>query len=142
MEVTLKNLPRHAMLTLEKGGAVEVVKIGRGRYCTAWRSVSDPAVVYLQVRDADKSKELLSHIEGPHIPALEYCGVFDAEETLYKTRFYEPLTASNKPAWNVYKTLKRYAEQALRAAQNATSYQERLNVQRINEDFVSLVEED
>lgn len=140
MTVTLKSLPRRAMLTLDTGTAVEVEKLGKGRYTMAWRSVSNPAVVYLQVSDRDNSKELLSHLDGVHIPKLEQCGQFTAEETLYRTQFYEPLTASNRPAWNLFKVLQRYAEQALREAQ--PKYNERLNVQRVNEDFASLVEED
>jgi len=143
MTVTLKNLPRRAMLTPDKGAAVEVEQLGRGRYTIAWRSVANPSAVYLQVRDVDKSKELLSRLEGPHIPKLEYCGQFEAEETLYLTQFYAPLTAKNKAAWNVYKVLSRYAEQAYRQNQpQSYGRQEPLNVQRVNEDFASMVEED
>jgi hypothetical protein len=119
-----------------------VAQLGRGRYTIAWQDVCDPSIVYLQVNDKDKSKELLSRLEGPHIPKLEHCGVFDAEETLYRTQFYTPLTAKNRAAWELFKVLKGYAETAFRQNQpQGFGRQEPLNIQRVNEDFASMVEE-
>ena len=60
---TLKRLHR-ALLTLDDGTALEVTRIGRGRYAEAWANGS---TVYLAVADGpDCSKEIMSVECGAH----------------------------------------------------------------------------
>lgn len=85
-----------------------VIRIGRGRFCTAYRSVKTPDVVWLVVKqhEGDYSKEILRDIRNPHVPKLEWAGDF-GESAVWKTRYYRKLTAKHKQAWKDYRTLSR-----------------------------------
>jgi hypothetical protein len=97
-----------ATLTLDKGETVQVEKIGKGRFTTAWRNCTN---VYLQTHETDYSKEILSSLahadRNPHIPDVSELGWMDNEKPYrwYKAPLYHPLTAANKIAWKQYKTL-------------------------------------
>lgn len=92
----------------------EVVKIGQGQFTSAYR-VPDSDVVYLlsKVNNTtnDYVKEIYTHIQHPHIPVMEtlYREVYFSRmgyRNIYKTRYYNPLTAQSTTAWAHYKTLK------------------------------------
>lgn len=108
---TLKKL-HTARLTLDDGTTVDVERIGRGRYATAWRNGSS---VYLQVKDGpDCSKEIMESLCGDHacIPATEHMGAL-GDAKLYRQPLYHKLRAKDYPeAWRIYKRLRDHAEAA------------------------------
>lgn len=68
---TLKSLHK-ALLTLDDGREMEVQRIGRGRYTTAWANGHN---VYLQVREGEYSKEIMEGLQGTkHIPECRHEG--------------------------------------------------------------------
>lgn len=108
----LKRLPQRAMLTLPSGEQVEVERIGKGRFTTAWRNSH---YVYLQVNEADLSKQLLMSLSrhgNPHIPELTHL-----EDSWYREPLYRPLTATKSgDAWKQYRYLAKLAETCYRDA--------------------------
>jgi hypothetical protein len=109
--VTLKtHVKVTGTLTLDNGETVEVERIGKGRFSTAWRNC---AHVYLQTKENDYGKEMYSHLSpNKHLPAIEYAGEFGHTYKLYKAPLYQPLTAKHKQAWADFKTLQGIWESA------------------------------
>lgn len=101
---TLKLLYK-ALLTLDDGSVIEVERIGRGRYTTAW---ANGTRVYLQVSEKDLSKEILSTLGGtPHIPDCEHIGWLK-DVRLFAMPKYRKITAKGTPtAYKQYKELAR-----------------------------------
>jgi hypothetical protein len=100
-----------ANLTLPDGKTVEVERIGRGRYTTAWANGSR---VYLQTHEKDFSKEILSAIpRNPHIPECEHLGGFSGPFRLYSMPLYRKVTARDTPeAWRHLRCLEALREEA------------------------------
>jgi hypothetical protein len=90
--VKLQKLHR-ALLTLDDGQTVEVERIGKGRYTTAWANGSH---VYLQTDERDASKEMLAHLavepRNPHIPDCRYVGMLERHK-VYTMPKYRKVTA-------------------------------------------------
>jgi hypothetical protein len=107
-----------AILTLPDGSPVEVERIGKGRYTTAWATVAygdGSKVVYLQTSEKDASKEVLASLSGkPHLPKIEHLGSFERREyRLYVMPRYRKVTARDTPtAWRQLKELIRLREMA------------------------------
>lgn len=85
-------------------------RIGKGEFCTAWRSIDTPQNVYLICKEGDNVKEVLKQIQDtPHIPMMQYvdsyyhCGI---DYTIWKTEYSEKLTAKHKDAWKIAKILR------------------------------------
>lgn len=57
--------------------------IGKGAYSRAYRSLTDPTIVYIASIDYDNVKELMSKIETIHAPKIDYIDDFS-----YRGRFY------------------------------------------------------
>jgi len=97
-----------AVITLDDGSTVQVERIGRGRYTTAWR---DGHHVYLQTKDGEYSKDILAALSGTrHIPTTEELGWGDddAPWRLYRQPLYRRLTKRDFP--NAYRQWKSLAE--------------------------------
>lgn len=112
----VKVRPRY-MLTPEHGQPLgKVEQIGKGRFCTAYRSLAHTSVVYLVVKEeaGDYSKHILGDCTGSYFPELERLGDC-GDRTVYRTRYYERLTAKHKHAWAEFKRL---------AAARETAWQE------------------
>ena len=143
METKLRMLPPLAVLTFGDSREVEVQKLGRGRYTTAWRSIADPTTVYLQVREGENSKELLSRLAAKHIPVLERVGTL-GDCDLYKSRYYSKLTAKSGEAWRHFRALQKHIQQA-HIEQQATRSRLSGDAERArqtNDRFQFFVEED
>lgn len=120
--VLLKMLPPRAQLTLPDGATVEVEKIGKGRYTTAWRNSH---YVYLQTHENDSSKELLSRLpDNPHLPKVECLGIFDGNSPyrLFREPLYQPLTAKHRKAWELFKLVKTARDEAERESRHARAW--------------------
>jgi len=95
-----------AVLTLGNGDTVEVERIGKGRFTTAW---ADSTWVYLQTHESDYAKEILEGLNGcTHIPETEALGGFDgsAPYRLYRQPRYRKLRAKLHPAaWADFRAL-------------------------------------
>lgn len=101
MNIKLKPL-RKAVLTIDDK-QVEVERLGKGRYTTAWANCSN---VYLQTHEKDYSKEILSRIEPmKHLPQVKLLGEMQPPWRLYQEPKYEPLMASERKAWEDFKVL-------------------------------------
>jgi len=114
---TLKPLHR-AVLTLPNGRAVEVERIGRGRYTTAWANGSH---VYLQTHEKDASKEILEVVgrgeRATHIPDCRHLGAFAGPYRLYSMPKYDKVTARTTPAaWAQLQALIKLREEAWQLA--------------------------
>lgn len=99
MSVTLKLKAPCAVLTVN-GHEHHVERIGKGRYCTAWRNGAEN--VWLQVHESDLSKDALADCSSnPHLPKVERFDWFDdnAPFRLYREPLYQPLLARHKQAW-------------------------------------------
>ena len=81
-----------------------VERLGAGTWCTAYRDVSSPETVYLRVKPGDSSKHILSDCDGSHIPQLERIGM-SGDDDIWRTRYYERLSAKHKAAWSQYRRL-------------------------------------
>lgn len=93
---------------------VEVEQIGKGRFCTAYRAIADQSIVYLLVAESqgDYSKEILSHCSpSPYLPQIEQLGEI-GDRRLYQTRYYHPLKAKHRTAWQQFRLLQSAAETA------------------------------
>jgi hypothetical protein len=116
MFAKLKPLHR-AILTLPDGSPVEVERIGRGRYTTAWATVAyhNGSKVYLQTNEKDASKEILAGFSGkPYLPEIERLGNFEGDYQLYVMPRYSKVTAKDTPAaWAQLKELIRLRELAV-----------------------------
>jgi len=109
-------------LTLDDGTEVELEKIGKGAFSTAYITTSGrhrKVYVITQQEDAgDYSKEIISHINSytrsPYIPKIEYVGCLNDGSCVYRMPKYEaPLRKSGHPkAWAQYRTLKKCWEEA------------------------------
>lgn len=98
--------------------SVEVTRIGRGRYTTAW---ANGTKVYLQTSDRDASKEILSNLavppRNPHTPDCTLLDSFAGDYRLYSTPRYRKVTARETPqAWKQLKTLIAMRDDARREA--------------------------
>jgi hypothetical protein len=94
-----------AVLTLENGDTVEVERIGKGRFTTAW---ADSTWVYLQTRETDYAKEILEGLRGcTHIPETESLGWAsgNAPYRFYRQPRYRKLRAKHKAAWADFRAL-------------------------------------
>lgn len=115
---TLKKLNR-AVLALDDGREVEVERIGRGRYTTAWANGSH---VYLQTDERDASKEMLANLarrsgRNQHLPDCHYLGELGARHRLYSMPKYRKVTARDtRVAWELLKCLITLRERARRLA--------------------------
>ncbi len=106
-----------ARIALPGGKTVEVERIGKGRYTTAWANGSK---VYLQTSEKDYSKEILSTISGPHIPKCEFVGHLDGPYRLYSMPKYRKVTARETPeAWSQLRELVRLRGAVLLGAMNS-----------------------
>lgn len=111
----LKMRPPRAELTLPDGSTVEVERIGKGRFTTAWRNCRN---VYLQTHEDDSGKEILANLafdpRNKHIPACERMDSQDgnAPYRWFKMPLYHPLTAKSGQAWQDYKILHQMQEDA------------------------------
>ncbi len=119
MLAKIKPLHR-AILTLPDGSPVEVERIGKGRYTTAWATVaygdgSKVRKVYLQTSEKDASKEILASLSGkPYLPEIERLGNFEGDYQLYVMPRYRKVTAKDTPAaWAQLKELVRLRELAV-----------------------------
>lgn len=113
--ITLKRKQPCAVLTVGDK-SYDVERIGRGRYCTAWRNGTEH--VWLQVHEKDLSKDALSNAEdNPHLPKCEAFGWFDGDAPyrLYREPLYQPLKAAHKVAWQQFKSVYAAFEDARRA---------------------------
>lgn len=100
-------------ITLDSGEIVQVERIGKGRFSTAWRSGE---TVYLKTSDADYSKEIMSVLaeDSPrnrHLPECKFLSHDDGQFKWYVMPFYKPLTAKNKQAWDDFKALSKVSEE-------------------------------
>lgn len=112
MSIAIKRKQSCAVLTVGDK-TYEVERLGRGRYCTAWRNGTER--VWLQVHEKDLSKDALAGAEdNPHLPKCEAFGWFDGDAPyrLYREPLYKPLVAAEKRAWSEFKTLFKLAEDA------------------------------
>lgn len=139
MYATLKPLHR-AILTLPDGKAVEVERIGRGRYTTAWANGSK---VYLQTSEKDYSKEILENLRRePHIPDCQRLGDFSGPYRLYSMPKYRKVTARETPeAWRQLKTLIEVREEAWILACKRNSHWRAATGYEINEAFSELLDD-
>lgn len=98
-----------AELTLDSGEVVQVERIGRGRYTTAWRNSHN---VYLQVKEIEDSKEILASLatepRNQHIPDCKFLAWADNNSPYrwYRMPLYQPLTAKSGKAWEDFKLIK------------------------------------
>lgn len=123
------------MLTLDNGESIHVERIGKGWYSTAWKNGSN---VYVQTHEDDNAKELLSHLDYPHLPKVEYlahAGIY----RWYRLPLYSKLTAAHKKAWADYKRLKTLHYEAF-AAEMRGSGRDELDPQAVNYHLAELVE--
>jgi len=139
----LKMLNPRALLTLQDGTEVEVERIGRGRYSTAWRNCQN---VYLQTNEKDYGKELISRVaeeKNPHIPACVQLDWQDgnAPYRWYRMPLYQPLTAKSVRAWEDFKALKQAREDAQRSLPYDQKRTDDADVHEVNAKFVELVED-
>ena len=132
--ITLKALRPQFHLEID-GSATVVQQIGRGRFTTAYRPVTDLPhdLVYLFVREehGDYSKRILEEAakgEPPevrdYLPVLEHLGAREVvngyprtstgELAVFRTRFYLPLTAKHVRAWREFKALVAARDEAWR----------------------------
>lgn len=110
--ITLKANKPSFTLTID-AATVTVERIGKGRFCTAYRDVaSDTVYLFVAEDQGDYSKEILKYLRGtPYIPDLEY--LWDYQTRLvYRTKYYPRLTAASKLAWAQYKALAKCLEDA------------------------------
>jgi hypothetical protein len=112
MDYRIKQLAPRYHLTPNEGPSIEVERIGRGRYCTAYRDLSgDRRRVYLRVKPEDNSKHILSDCpQNPYLPELEQIGSI-GDDDLWRTWFYNRLTARAKHAWAEYRILQKAQEE-------------------------------
>lgn len=103
---TLRRLTPRYMLTLEGIGGVEVTRIGKGQFCTAYRCTNNEDRVYLVVDDerGDYSKDILADCDGPYFPELEKVGDLRGK-TVWRTHYYRRLKASDTAAWQQFKLM-------------------------------------
>lgn len=137
---TIKPLHK-AILTLPDGKTVEVERIGRGRYTTAWANGSH---VYLQTSEKDYSKEILDNLghggRTPYIPDCRRLGDFAGPYRLYSMPKYRKVTAKETPeAWRLLRRLEALREEAFtmarkREPRNLTGY-------AINDAFRELLDD-
>lgn len=79
-------------------------RIGRGRFCEAFRDISSPSRVILRVRSEDASKEILSRLDFAGFPRLQKLGQEDSGTYVWETEWLEPLSARKTPlAWREYR---------------------------------------
>jgi hypothetical protein len=137
----LKMLAPRAELTLPNGDKVEVERIGKGRYTTAWRNCSS---VYLQTNEKDYGKEIVcraAHSKNPHIPV---CTQLESEGSMYnwyKMPLYQPLTAKSGKAWQDFKVLKQMWEDARRSIGYDPKRTDEQDVYATNAAFGELVDD-
>jgi hypothetical protein len=139
--VLLKMLAPRARLTLPNGESVEVERIGRGRYTTAWKNSH---YVYLQTHEKDSSKDLLSHLpDNKHLPKVERLGDFGRNSPfrLYREPLYMPLTAKCGDAWSQFKELKRMREEAERNCRTRNGFGRFADAAELNYEFDTLVQD-
>jgi len=87
------------------GQTIEATRIGRGRFCTAYRATQDPARVLLVVSDTDFAKDILADADGPTIPRCVLLGQ-TATGRVFETDYSETVSAKrNADAWRIMKTL-------------------------------------
>jgi hypothetical protein len=143
-DIKLTMLPPRARLTLDDGTTVDVERIGRGRYTTAWKNSH---YVYLQTHEKDNSKDLLAHVPAnPHIPTVTPLGYFGGQSPfrLYREPLYKPLTAKDRDAWRLFKKLHQAREDAFRDTMSKAGAFRRadLDAARINEALEVRVQDD
>lgn len=92
-----------------KDKPIELEFIGQGQFTEAFRNGSG---VYLFTNEdsatGDYSKQAMSLFTGnnPHLPDIEWVEGTD-DYTVYKSRYYEPITAKHKEAWTIGKYLEK-----------------------------------
>jgi hypothetical protein len=120
---------------------VEVQRIGKGRYTTAWRNCSN---VYLQTNEKDYGKEIVcraSREGNPHIPACTQLDSAESVHNWYKMPLYQPLTAKSGKAWEDFKALKQMWEDARRSVSYDARRSDDQDVYATNAAFGELVED-
>jgi hypothetical protein len=93
-------------------GDTPVAEIGRGMFAVAYREQVPPGRVFSVVDDDVYDKEILTMVEGKHIPKVERFGATVDGKKVYAMPFYKaPLRrGDNSKAWKDYKTLKKCSE--------------------------------
>ncbi len=137
----IKMLAPRAALTLPNGETVEVERIGKGRYTTAWRNCSN---VYLQTNEKDYGKEIVARLRDEHNPHLPACEQLDSSESVhnwYRMPLYKPLTAKAGRAWDDYKVLHETWEDARRAVGYKPGRTDDQDVYETNAKFGELVDD-
>lgn len=113
MEVKVKRKITHT-LVFEDGTEVPVSRLGRGQWSTVWRNGSH---AYSITKSGDIGKEAISWFcsesDNPHIPVIERVGM-SGDDYVYKMPVYEKLTAKHKDAWEQFRLLEKYRDEAWR----------------------------
>lgn len=97
------------VVKLIKGEKKELEYLGKGRFTTAYKNGQ---FVYLftneDIDKGDWAKEAISMFcrDHTHIPDIWEVEQLDSI-TIYKTKYYEPLTAQHKEAWQLAKYLEK-----------------------------------
>src|ERR1017187_5377456 len=132
--------PLHlAVLSLGDGNDVQVERIGRGGYTTAWKAAD---CVYLQTSEKDNSKEILAKLESEHLPKTEGIGWFDGDtpHRLFKQPLSFALLAASKDAWRDYKLLHGMWEDSRHAVNSRVGYACRATASQLNAGLLDMVE--
>lgn len=66
-----------------------IKKLGSGSYSTAFRSLTDPTIVYIASIDYDNVKELMSRVNTIHAPKIEYIDDFTYYSRFDGNRYYK-----------------------------------------------------
>jgi hypothetical protein len=92
------------MLTIDRQ-QMTLSYLGKGEFVTAW--LNDVTKdVYLVGNDM--TKDCIANwgqADNPHIPVLAIVDQLENGRYVYKTRYYDKLTASNKVAWGQFRAL-------------------------------------
>jgi len=141
MKLTM--LAPRATLSLPDGTQVEVERIGKGRYTTAWRNCSS---VYLQTHEKDSGKEIVCRLaefsRNPHIPD---CKRLDGDDNQihnwYRMPLYKPLTAKSGRAWEDFKFLRQVREESRRSLGYNTKRTDDEEAYMLNDSFRQYVDD-
>lgn len=117
MDITIKRLTPRYKLTIDDRHEYEVERIGRGRFTVAYLDTSvsrELASVFLVVNEdaGDYSKHILSNCDGPYIPQLDRIGDVQAGHTVWQTRYYRRLRATDTLAWKQFRAIAQCREVA------------------------------
>jgi hypothetical protein len=127
MTITIK---RSAVHTFEiNGQTIETKRIGRGRYCTAYRAPDNR--VFLVCPDNDYSKDILADVETADYPTIPRCVLIGETSTarVFETDYSETVRArEHGAAWKILKELETtrvaiWSERVRNASERAITFQ-------------------